>query len=90
MKIAYLHFRASNAGPFQTVSVPVREKLLWWQARGLQYTSSGYGSRIPSRYLVQWAGRWRRVYVTQWSNAGSAWVRIGGEKVSVQLEGGAL
>ena len=37
-------------------------------------SATGYGRRIPSRYMVQWRGRWRRVYICQISNAGSAYI----------------
>jgi hypothetical protein len=81
--IAYLNFKASDVGPFQTVSVPAKIKTLWWQDRGLSFTASGYGSRIPSRYMVQWAGRWRRVYVACWGNASSLWLLVDGQRVIV-------
>ena len=44
--------------------------------RGLQYTRSGYGGRIPTEHMVKLPGqpRWRRVYVAQWSNLGTAYV----------------
>ena len=35
----------------------------------------GYGSKIPTPYLLQLDGkRWHRVYVVNFSNAGSAYV----------------
>jgi hypothetical protein len=56
---------------------------LWWQEKGLSYTASGYGAKIPSARMVYIDGRWRRVYVTQYGNAGSAWILVKGVKVSV-------
>ena len=55
---------------------PVESKveLLWWQDKGVSFTVSGYGARIPSAYMVRWKGRWRRVYLAQYSNAGSAYI----------------
>jgi len=70
---------------FQTIPVPYKHAPLGWQRQGLTYTATGYGARIPSRHMVQWEGRWRRVYVTQYANAGSAWVLIGGERVPVDI-----
>jgi len=37
---------------------------------------SGYGARLPTRYMVQLDNRkrWHRVYVMQFSNAGSAYI----------------
>lgn len=66
---AFLHFGTGNE-PRQTVSVPCRETKA---PRGGQ-TQTGYGPRIPTAYLVQWAGRWRRVYVANYGNAGSAYI----------------
>lgn len=75
---AYLQFGGAAVGlpngPYQTIEVECRESPLWWHTRGLQYTASGYGARIPSRYMVKWSGRWRRVYVAQFANAGSAYI----------------
>ena len=42
------------------------------------YSASGYGRKIPTRHLVQLNDkRWRRVYVCQISNAGTAYVLLG-------------
>ena len=71
--IAYLHF-APGTAPFPTVCVPHKDAPLWWQEGGLSYTASGYGNRIPSRHMVRWQGRWRRVYVCQYSNASTAYI----------------
>ena len=53
-----------------TVSVPVRETA---RPRKGQ-TASGYGRALPTPYMVQWRGRWQRVKVIQFSNAGSAYI----------------
>ena len=45
----------------------------------LHRSASGYGSKIPTSWMLQLDGkRWHRVYVIQWSNAGSAYVLVGG------------
>lgn len=56
--------------------VPTKLAPLWWQEKGLQYTASGYGRRIPTAYMVQIPGspRWRRVYCCCFSNAGTCYV----------------
>ena len=41
-------------------------------------TASGYGSKIPTRHMLRYAGRWRRVYVMQYSNSGTAYVIVNG------------
>lgn len=42
----------------------------------------GYGPKIPAGWLLQIDGkRWHRVYVMQWSNAGTAYVIVRGERL---------
>jgi hypothetical protein len=54
------------------------------------YTADGYTVRAgaPTRRMVRLEGetRWRRVYVWQFSNAGTAFLRIGGEPFIVTDE----
>lgn len=59
-------------------------KVLWWQAQGFSYTASGYGKRIPSRYMVRFNNRWHRVYVTIYSNIGTAYIVSKGVRIVVQ------
>lgn len=42
-------------------------------------TASGYGGKIPTRYMIRYAGRWHRVYVMQYGNSGSAYIHKGGQ-----------
>lgn len=69
----YLHFGVGN-DPRLTVSVESKESPLWWHDRGLSYTASGYGNRIPSRTMVRYNGKWRRVYVCRYGNSGTAYI----------------
>lgn len=75
---AYLQFGGAALGlpngPFETVSVPVKKSILWWQEKGLQQTATGYGRKLTTPYMVQWEGRWRRVYCCQFSNAGTLYI----------------
>lgn len=44
-------------------------------------TATGYGRKLPTSLWVQLSHpdrRWRRVWVSCWSNAGTAWVVVGG------------
>lgn len=59
---------------YLTVSVECKEAPLRWQDQGLSFTASGYGSRIPTRYMVKYNGKWRRVYCIQHSNAGTCFI----------------
>ena len=48
-------------------------------------TDEGYTTYAgaPSRYMLQVNGRWLRVYIIQISNAGSAFVRLNGQRYFV-------
>lgn len=59
---------------------------LAWQEQGLRQTASGYGKKLlTTRGVMIPTGKgghvFRRVYVTQYSNAGSAWVIWQGRKL---------
>ena len=43
-------------------------------------TVSGYGSKLPTPYMIRIGSRWYRVYVACYSNAGSAYVTVAGER----------
>lgn len=60
------------------------DRLLEWQRLGLQYTATGYGTKIPTSKVIAWSdGKVRRVYCDIYSNAGSCYCMINGCKVSV-------
>lgn len=65
-----------SPGPRLTVSAPCAYVPLWWQVRGLSYTASGYGRRIPTTRMIQLPGSpvWRRVYCCIYSNSGTCYV----------------
>jgi hypothetical protein len=77
-KKLYLQFGGAFCGmphgPFRTVEAEWKESPIWWHDFGLSYTASGYGRRIPSPYMVRHNGRWRRVYVCQYGNVGTAYI----------------
>lgn len=88
MKTAFLHGACVRADgsihSLWTREVEARDVPLWWQLQGLSFTASGYGSRIPSRTMVRFNGRWRRVYVRIYSNAGTAFIDAPkGERITV-------
>lgn len=75
---ACIHTKARRADRtfdcYLTQEVEVKEKPLPWQLAGLQYTASGYGARIPTRYTVRYNGRWRRVYCICYGNSGTLFI----------------
>lgn len=51
-------------------------------AAPINYSRSGCGNKIPTSWMVQLGdSRWRRVYVICYSNSGSAYIRVAGEKL---------
>ena len=53
------------------------DRPLEWQRRGLQQTASGYGRKLTSTRCVRLSdGRVRRIYVTIYSNIGTAWINL--------------
>lgn len=77
-KTAYLHFGGvfTDKQPCtrQTIETEVKESCLEWQKRGLMYTSTGYGRRIPTTYMVKHNNRWKRVYCCIYSNSGTCYI----------------
>jgi exonuclease III len=78
MKIAYLHFGGvfTDEQPCTrlTIETEVKENYTWWQKRGLMFTATGYGGRIPTSYMVKHNNRWKRVYCAIWSNSGVCYI----------------
>lgn len=66
---AYLHF-GTGTEPRQTIAVPARET----PSPRYGLSMSGYGAQIPTRHMVRWENRWRRVYVAVWGNSGTAYI----------------
>jgi hypothetical protein len=65
------------------VTFKTREKLLPWQERGLMYTASGYGIKIPTTKQLFILNRWRRVYCDIFSNSGMCYVIVDGQEVTI-------
>jgi hypothetical protein len=55
---------------------------------GLSYTATGYGAKIPTRYMVRTIDqKWRRVYCRIYSNIGTLYVMHGKDRTIVNLLG---
>ena len=62
----------------------VKEKLLWWQLKGLMQTVTGYGGKLSTTKMIKVNGRWHRIYVMQYSNSGSAYILVNKEKIFIR------
>lgn len=52
-----------------------------------QQTASGYGSKLQTQYMVRVDGkRWHRIYCICYSNNGSLYVRVKGERLFIRDE----
>lgn len=51
---------------------------------GLTYTATGYGTKLPTRWMIYFQGIWRRVYAICISNVSTAYVLVKGEKLIVR------
>ena len=49
-------------------------------------TRSGYGGKIPTSVMINYDGRWHRVYVMQYSNAGTAYIIQGGQNLILDID----
>lgn len=54
---------------------------LWWHNKGLSYTASGYGQKIPTRWMVTLGSRKYRVYCAVWSNTGTYYICRNGQGI---------
>lgn len=50
---------------------------------GLQQTASGYGSKLTSRYKIDYNGKLHRVYASCFGNAASHWFVSAGQKIFI-------
>ena len=48
-------------------------------------TVSGYGGKIPTRYELRYEGRWHRVYMMQYGNSGTPFIRHRGEDLVLSI-----
>lgn len=70
---AYLkHGYLIDSAPKLDEKVPVRES----QAPRSGQTATGYGSRLPTPYEIQWQGKWRRVRAICHSNAATYYIPV--------------
>lgn len=58
----------------RTFEVESKDATMPHHKLGLSYTASGYGKRIPTTTMVKFEGKWRRVYMCQYSNSGTAYI----------------
>ncbi len=60
------------------------KKLLPWQKRGLMYTATGYGKKIPTTRMVKYNNRLYRLYCCIFSNIGTCYIIINKKHVIME------
>lgn len=91
-KTVFLHGRSfgpdGTTDSMWSMEVESKDAPLAHHKTGLSWTASGYGKRLPSRTMVRFNGKWRRVYVCCFSNSGTAyigkWIIGRGAEITVQ------
>ena len=83
------HFTETDVnkiGDFERIYAD-RSELLYdppkWMKLGLQETASGYGKRLNSGLKISFNGKLYRIYITIFSNAGTAWFVTKGRRIVV-------
>tara|TARA_B100000929_G_scaffold255846_1_gene217778 strand:- start:36 stop:569 length:534 start_codon:yes stop_codon:yes gene_type:complete len=83
-------YRDGKPGSFRTEAVECKESLLPHHKLGLSYTATGYGTKLPTRYMVKvdngLSKRWYRVYSICHSNVSSEYIVVRGEKIRVDIQ----
>lgn len=64
--------------PAEFIEKPLRHHKL-----GLPYTATGYGAKIPSEKMAVILGRTYRVYIAIFSNVGTSYVIIDGQRIII-------
>lgn len=55
-----------------------------WQERGLMETATGYGSKLTTIYKINVSGKLYRVYCALFSNAGTCFITLRGERIIIK------
>lgn len=75
---AYLHTKSirpdGSSDCHLTREVPIKHAPMPHHIAGLYFTATGYGARIPTEYMIEVEGRWRRVYCRIYSNSGTLFI----------------
>ena len=72
-----------NYPDYDSMPLETIERPMWWQLRGLMYTATGYGSKIPTQYMVKHNNRLKRVYCRIFSNSGTLYILSGKQRINL-------
>ena len=78
--------KLNEAGQITTLYVDESDyikKPLWYHLRGLMQTSTGYGRKLTTDRMVKYNNRLHRIYVSQHSNSGTAYILVKGNWIFI-------
>ena len=70
MKTLFIHDQTTDI----KIECSAKDAPMYHHTNGLSFTASGYGRRIPTRYMIHYMGKWRRVYCRIYSNIGTCYI----------------
>ena len=79
----YLQHKSTDNRCHRTERVQNKLEPMRHHKLGLTYTATGYGSKIPTEYMVKYNNRWYRVYCAIYSNNGTLYIISNGNKIKV-------
>ena len=78
----YLHLGKAPS-PCRTVKVEHERT----ETMPVNRSVSGYGSKLPTSYMIKFRNRWRRVYAICWSNCATHYIKVDGQTSVVTFYG---
>ena len=61
----------------------IKEELLYAHKKGLMFTRTGYGSKIPTTKKIKYNNRWYRIYCQIYSNCGTCYINTKQGKIII-------
>lgn len=74
----------STDGFYVNDGFEMKTNILPWQDKGLSYTASGYGAKIPTPFMLIIGKVSYRIYCRIFSNVGTTYIISKGEKYIVR------
>lgn len=68
-----------------SIETEALERPLSHHISGVSFTATGYGKKIPTRFVVLYKNRWRRVYCAVFGNSGSAYIEDKDKTIFVEV-----
>ena len=60
-------------------------KPMYHHLHHLSYTRSGYGSKLPTRYMMRYNNRLHRIYSICYSNVSTEYILVNGKRIYIDI-----